>query len=153
MLGDQIGIKRTSEVNIKNNTNQTFEIPIEIKEEIGRLSYKIIHYIKEREKKVETNEIAIHILNIKPNESSFPIYCEAIKELLEVVPEIQLEKDQTWIYRQDVPDLHIEKKDNVYYAVKGSVPEIQNANELQRKTQELDLIIQLKLKKSIERSN
>ncbi|MFF2447460.1 hypothetical protein ACFVSW_10155 [Neobacillus sp. NPDC058068] len=132
VYGNRIEIKLKVEINQNNKENQELEIPVEINEEIGRLSYKIINYIKESQKEVTTNQILLHVFCVTQNELSFSIYSEAMKDLLEVIPEIKQIEDHKWKYSEEVSDLHLEKEnnENVYYAVRNSLPTIENVKEL-----------------------
>ncbi|WP_423798187.1 hypothetical protein [Neobacillus sp. SAB-20_R2A] len=130
IYGNKIGIKRSREEDLIINVKEKLEIPIEISEEIGRLSYKIIHYIKERDGEVSTQEIAFQFFNAGPNDPSYLIYYVAIEELLQVVPEIKQIEESVWKYSDNVPNLNLEKTENVYYAVRDSSPTIQNVDKL-----------------------
>ncbi|MDQ6598094.1 hypothetical protein [Bacillus salipaludis] len=127
--GNRIEIKRVMETNTNPN-KQKLEIPVEISEEVGRLSYRIINFIKESKKEVTTSQIINQVFYVTQNEPSFPIYMESIKELLEVVPEIKQAGEHTWLFKEEVSNFHIENNENVYYAVRNSLPTIENVKEL-----------------------
>ncbi|WP_462411410.1 hypothetical protein [Neobacillus sp. Marseille-QA0830] len=128
--GNLVAIKRMEEVHTLGQTEEKIEIPIEISEEIGRLSYKIIHYIRESKKEITVSELVLQFFNVNPADASFPIYQAAIHDLLQVIPEITQTQGDTWIYHENAPDFQLDKKAKVYYAVKNSVPTIQNADAL-----------------------
>lgn len=130
IFGTRIEIKRTLGINQIQNETQEFDVPVEISEEVGRLSYKIINFVKESKSEVTTNQIVKHLFNVIQNDPSFSIYSEAIKELLEAVSEIKQVEEHKWIYRNEASHLQIENDKKVYYAVKNSSPIIENVKEL-----------------------
>ncbi|WP_099353156.1 hypothetical protein [Fredinandcohnia onubensis] len=127
-LGNRIEIKLSEDIN--DIDQQEIEVPVEISEEVGRLSYKIINFLKESKKEVSTTEIINHVFKVSQNEPSFPIYSEATKDLLEVVPEIKQIDKHKWLYRKEAANLKIVNDETVYYAVKNSTPTIENVSEL-----------------------
>ncbi|MFJ5762798.1 hypothetical protein ACIQAA_27500 [Neobacillus sp. NPDC093182] len=130
VIGNRVEIKRMMGINENSNVEQEVEVPVEINEEVGRLSYKIINFIKGSKEEVTTSQIVMNIFQITQNEPSFSIYSEAIKDLLDVVPEIKQVEAHKWTYSEDVTNLQIENRENVYYAVKNSTPTIKNLKEL-----------------------
>ncbi|WP_099363585.1 hypothetical protein [Fredinandcohnia onubensis] len=127
-FGNRIEIKLSEDIN--DIDQQEIEVPVEISEEVGRLSYKIINFLKESKKEVYTTEIINHVFKVTQNEPSFPIYSEATKDLLEVVPEIKQIDKHKWLYRIEAANLKIVNDETVYYAVKNSTPTIENVSEL-----------------------
>ncbi len=130
VFGNRVEIKRTMVMNPSQNEKEEIEIPVEIREEVGRLSYKVINFIKENSTEVTTNQIVNHLFQITQNEPSFSIYREAIKALLEVVPEVEEVEEHKWSYLEEKANLELENDESVYYAVKNSVPTIENVEEL-----------------------
>jgi hypothetical protein len=130
VFGTRIEIKRALGINQNKSEAQELDVPVEISEEVGRLSYKIINFIKESQKEVTTNQIINLVFTITQNEPSFSIYSEALKDLLESVSEIKQVEEHKWIYSNEAPHLQIESDKKVYYAVKDSSPTIENVKEL-----------------------
>lgn len=130
VFGTRIEIKRALGINQNKSESQELDVPVEISEEVGRISYKIINFIKESQKEVTTNQIINHVLTITQNEPSFSIYSEAVKDLLEAVSEIKQVEEHKWIYSNEAPHLQKESDKKVYYAVKDSSPTIENVKEL-----------------------
>ena len=125
LSGDSIVIKNFNNNETTNKEDEVLEIPIEIKEEIGRLSYKIINFLKERKKETRLEEVILQLFDVRPNETSFNIYEKAIKEMLQVVPVVEEVSDGLWKFIKDnVPGFQNKEKENVYYAVRNSEPSL-----------------------------
>jgi hypothetical protein len=130
VYGNKIEIKLKAQITQTHNEKQELDIPVEINEEVGRLSYKIIKFIKESHKEVTTSQIIVNVFSVTSNEPSFSIYSEAIKDLLEVIPEIKQLEEHKWKYSEEMSNLKLKNNKNVYYAVRNSLPIIENVKEL-----------------------
>lgn len=128
VYGNRIELKYPAGIN--HNEKQHVEVPVEIDEEVGRLSYKIINYIKEKKTAISTDQIISHVFQISHNEPSFSIYQGAIRKLLEVVAETKEVEEHKWLYIHTQEDLQLVNNNYVYYAVRNSTPPVENLKEM-----------------------
>ncbi|KRF39825.1 sigma-70 family RNA polymerase sigma factor [Paenibacillus sp. Soil787] len=113
--------------------NTIIAVPEEIKEEVARKSAEILRFIQSVSEDIRTKDLIPAVFNVKANDSKFSIYYEAIEEFLDTFSELSCLTKGRWIFNHSVATIELENKTSSWkYAIYGSVPVIQNINELQQ---------------------
>lgn len=106
-------------------------VPEEIKEQVSRKSIEILRFIQSSNNEVWTKDIIPSIFNIKANDMKFSIYYEAVEQFLFTVNGFSFLSRSGWVFNQAFAAIELEEKTQSWkYAIYGSVPIINNANEL-----------------------
>jgi RNA polymerase primary sigma factor len=120
----------TIELEMQEEVTSTIDVPEEIKEEIARKSVEIIRYLTSLGNEVKIQDLILSVFRIKANDGKFPVYVEAVELFLLGFSDFSCIGKGRWIFNQAAAEIDIENVLGIKYAVYGSVPVIENENEL-----------------------